>query len=184
MQAILALDTSVLQYLFSIRSSALAQILISVSNLGDTVTVIFLAIVLAFIFYIYKRRAEMAGLMTAVIGTASVTYVLKHLIQRTRPDALYQAYAETGYSFPSGHASASGALYGFLAFLAWRNLKPGINRTALATLAIAFALLISFSRLYLGVHYLSDVVAGFVVGIFFAWLGAIVTKRVRQFHSR
>ena len=175
-----SLDMSVLQSLYAARSDTFVQILMSVSTVGDTATVIVLAAVLAFIFYIYKRHAEMAGLVTAVIGTASVTYVLKHLVQRARPDALYQAYAETGYSFPSGHASASAALYGFLAFLAWRNLKPGINRTALATLAIAFALLISFSRLYLGVHYLSDVVAGSIVGMFFAWLGSKVTRTIRN----
>jgi len=149
-----AIDKSVLQSLYAARDLKLTFAFIGVTELGSIVTVLGLSVGVALILYLKKDFASIIGLAVAVGGAGITTYLLKHLIHRARPDVIYQAYIETGYSFPSGHATDSAALYGFLAFLILRIApekyrKPGALFCAFIILAVAF------SRLYLGVHYFS-----------------------------
>ena len=99
--------------------------------------------------------------------------MLKNLISRARPDLL--AYPATGFAFPSGHATRAVAFYGFLLFILWPRLTSMWKKIALIITALII-LGIGFSRLYLGVHYLSDVVAGYLIGAFFVWLGIKISR--------
>ena len=103
------------------------------------------------------------------------------MVHRARPGEAYQAYVETGYAFPSAHATLSAALYGSLIYLAVRMMPPGYIRTATVSGLALLIALIAFSRLYLGVHYLSDVHGGLILGGAFIYLGAAF---VRKFDRR
>ena len=99
--------------------------------------------------------------------------LVKEIVQRPRPDESIRLVTESGYSFPSGHSMVSMAFYGFLLWLVWRYEKdPVVKRICMWGYA-ALILLVGISRIYLGVHYASDVLAGFCVSV--AWLG-VYTK--------
>jgi undecaprenyl-diphosphatase len=144
----------------------------NVTRLGN---VPFLAVVVAVACAILWRKrwfADLELLLLAAVGAEILTVGLKLGFQRDRPFFADPLATESTYSFPSGHASVSLAVYGTIGYIAARHL--GSRRAQLAALAAsaALVLLIGFSRLYLGVHYLSDVIAGFSLGL--AWIALCV----------
>ena len=117
---------------------------------------------------LYRRRLLVeAALLPLVLGGAELlNLILKLSFHRTRPDVAFVQI--DSYSFPSGHAMISAAAYGALAYLAWPQLRTRRRRALLVAATALVVALIGFSRLYLGVHYLSDVLAGVAGGVF--WL--------------
>src|SRR4051794_11357652 len=112
-------------------------------------------------FYLKGRKISAALLAIATVGSVVLTTVLKDVFQRTRPKLFDSGYTASFYSFPSGHATVAVGFYGTLTLLvAWR--LRGFWRWAVATAGVILVLLIGFSRLYLGVHYPTDVLAGFL----------------------
>ncbi|NLI21773.1 MAG: phosphatase PAP2 family protein [Clostridiales bacterium] len=169
--ALRAFDLSVTGALAAGRTSAATALLSAVTALcaPGTLLIICLGLLVAL-------RQSHYGIPIAVNLMVSVwlNYALKSVFLRERPPEVFRAVREAGYSFPSGHAMAAGAFYGFLIVIVARSdLKKCVKR-ALITLLSAVIALICFSRVYLGVHYLSDVVAGLAVSIAyliaFAWL--------------
>jgi phosphatidylinositol-3-phosphatase len=123
----------------------------------------------------WRPLALLAG---AVAGAWVVQVAVKQLVERPRPPAALAVSHATGFAFPSGHATDAAAVYGMLAVLLARSGR-GAARVAAWAGAAALIALVGLSRLYLGVHWLSDVVAGAGLGI--AWLLAIFTAgRVGQ----
>lgn len=90
--------------------------------------------------------------------------ILKNIVQRPRPTE-FRMIDESGYSFPSGHSMASAAFYGFLIYLVYKKVKNKKLKITIITLLSLLIILIGISRIYLGVHYTSDVLAGFFVSI-------------------
>jgi undecaprenyl-diphosphatase len=105
-------------------------------------------------------------LVVAFFGAEVVNGVLKLAFHRPRPELAF-LHLET-YSFPSGHSTAVTAAFGALAFLLWPAMRSPRRRVALVAAAVCLIALVGFSRLYLGVHYLSDVLGGFALGA--TWL--------------
>ncbi len=99
--------------------------------------------------------------------------VLKFAIQRPRPDAALRLVDIGGFSFPSGHSMAAMAFFGLLAWLTWRYVDDPRRRAVLCALLCIMIVAVGFSRVYLGVHYASDVVGGFCASII--WL-VVYTK--------
>ncbi len=115
----------------------------------------------AYAFYYRGRRVSAALIVISTLGGTVLTTALKTVFQRTRPELFDSGYTASFYSFPSGHATVAVGFYGTLALLlAWR--LTGFRRWAVAVLDIVLVLLIGFSRLYLGVHYPTNVLAGFL----------------------
>jgi undecaprenyl-diphosphatase len=121
-----------------------------------------------FVLYLVLKNVKRAFEIAAIgIGGFLVNYFMKLSFHRTRPlhpliDPL------NNFSFPSGHATSAFIFYGLLAYLIWKTDIPKKYKYISATMLILFSLLIGFSRVYLRVHYPSDVAAGFCIG--FAWL--------------
>ena len=112
-------------------------------------------------FYRAGFKVSATLLLTSVAGGLVLTTVLKSVFQRTRPELFDSGYTASFYSFPSAHATVAVGFYGTLALLvAWR-LK-GFWRWTVVSVGIALVLLIGFSRLYLGVHYPTDIIAGYL----------------------
>jgi undecaprenyl-diphosphatase len=120
------------------------------------------------LFYLITRHWKRALEVAAIgLGGYLINYVMKLSFQRVRPpnpliDPLHN------FSFPSGHATSAFIFYGLLAYLVWKTDLSKPYRVCIGAVLILFSLLIGFSRIYLRVHYTSDVVAGFCIG--FAWL--------------
>lgn len=130
---------------------------------SPVVLAVMLLVIAAFAPGRMPGRCATANLILAV----ALNFVLKAIVQRPRPDG-FRLVAESGYSFPSGHSMVSMAFYGLVVWMVWRYEK---DRWLKIFLMIAFSLVIvmvGISRIYLGVHYASDVIAGFCVSI--VWL--------------
>ena len=138
--------------------------------LGSEVLAV-LMVVLMVVFGWKRRWGAVVGLLVTVVGAQMLNNVLKDWFHRTRPAPVEGLIPAQAFSFPSGHAMVAAAFYLFVGYLAWRLLQ-GRTRIVCASFLVLIALLIGLSRLYLGVHYLTDVVAGYIAGI--AWTDAVI----------
>ena len=133
---------------------------------GNTIKVLAFITVI-FLFFFLKQRSKILLFIVVLIGSHYVFRVLKALFHRARPD-LNRLIEIGGYSFPSGHATNAMTFYGSLAFLLWNHIPTRQGRTILIVFSASMIFLIGLSRIYLGVHYPSDVIAGYFAGGF--WL--------------
>jgi membrane-associated phospholipid phosphatase len=150
------------------------RISVAVSIVGSPVTMAGLALLVAAVLTYKRYWVTLAGWIAAFVGAGALNWVLKLIIHRQRPTGSEGFVYGQSFSFPSGHAMGSLIGYGMLAYLLI-SLWPTARRRPLAVVAYALVLtlLIGFSRLYLGVHYLSDVIAGYAAGSL--WLAVCVT---------
>jgi len=117
-------------------------------------------------FWLAKKKNwdKLVFLFSAVGGSALLNLVLKNIFQRSRPIFPQAFSVETGFGFPSGHTMISLAFYGVIAYIALTYIKSRSWKAFTVTGAVVISVLIGFSRLYLGVHYLTDVLAGWAAG--------------------
>lgn len=149
----------------NLRASWLTPIMETVSALATPAVMLVMLLVIA--AFAPGRRPGWCCTVNIVLVTA-LNAVLKLLVQRPRPDEAIRLVAETGFSFPSGHSMAAMAFFGLIVWLVWHYESDRRQRLLLCA---AFALVIAsvgFSRIYLGVHYASDVVGGFCASMI--WL--------------
>lgn len=120
-----------------------------------------------------RHFGEAAGFAAAILGGELLNALLKAIVQRPRPSAVTALIYAHGWSFPSGHAMMSATFYGMIAYLLVKRFPSWRVKVFFVTLACFMAFIIGFSRIYLQVHYLSDVLAGFTAGLF--WLTVCIT---------
>jgi membrane-associated phospholipid phosphatase len=144
----------------------------NVTRLGNVSTLAVVVVLAAAVLWRKGWLAELQLLVLAAVGAEIITTGLKLGFQRDRPFFSDPLATEQTYSFPSGHASVSLAVYGTLGFIAARHLANRRAQFIVLAAAAVLVLLIGFSRLYLGVHFLSDVIAGYSIGI--AWVALCV----------
>ena len=178
--AIVAGDLAFENMLLGVRTAFFLQVFNAITYLGNTYVV---AVVTAaagiFLFLSRHSRAYLVGLAVTVIGAGTVDYIMKLLIERARPGGLIPSTIETSYSFPSGHATFALALYGFFAYVLCRAYPK--HARSIVMLASVLILLVGFSRLYLGVHFPSDVLAGYLLGGLWLLIGIrIVRLRLKK----
>lgn len=174
------LDTRLADWLHDHASPGWTTFFEAVTFLGNVPTLAAVALVSAIALAVRRHGSELQLLLLAAVGTQILTLGLKLGFERERPFFPDPLATESSYSFPSGHASVSLAVYGTLGFILARHLDD--RHAQIASLAATAVLvgLIGFSRLYLGVHFLSDVVAGFSVGLAWVALCAVLLHlRVR-----
>lgn len=166
----IALDHGVLAFFEARRTPAATDAMRALSILGDARFILPLATIVAILLARRRQWAEAGIFVILVAGAALLNVELKHLFHRARPPgATYAAY---GYSFPSWHAMVSLCVYGYLAHLVLETEWPTPQRAAAAAGLALLVLAIGASRLYLGVHWATDVIAGYLVAL--AWLTASV----------
>lgn len=170
----------------ALRDSVTAPVLQTfavLTHLGDTATLTGLCVAVAIGLMALGRCWLMLGWVAAVAGSGMLNTALKQMVARVRPLGLNGLTLADGFSFPSGHSSGSLVAYGMLAYLALRLLPFRWHLSALL-LAMALAVTVGSSRIFLRVHFASDVVAGFASGA--AWLALCVTaiELVRWNHHR
>jgi membrane-associated phospholipid phosphatase len=176
---VIGLDRTVYTWLQQHRSALGDRLLVGVTELGDAKVALPVAAVALALFAMLGRWRDALFLAAALGGAVAFVAGLKRVIHRARPVDIYDGVAE--YSFPSGHAAMSIVLFGFLAFLLAVRAAPGWRRIIYSA-AIVLVLLIGFSRVYLGAHWLSDVLAGLAFGV--AWNAALAIAYLRQLPDR
>jgi membrane-associated phospholipid phosphatase len=153
-------------------SAPVVQTFAVLTHLGDTATLTGLCVGVAIALVALGRWWLMLGWVAAVAGNGMLNTALKKIFARVRPFELGGMTLEDGFSFPSGHSSGAVVAYGMLAYLALRLLPFRWHLPALM-LAMTLAFTVGSSRLFLRVHFASDVIAGFASGA--AWLALCVT---------
>jgi len=165
-EPLVRVDQGFYQMMQALRTPWADRFMVLVTEFGDSRVIGLLAAVVL-VWLLWRRNWRIAGYWAgAVVFGMSVAYAIKHLLQRPRPLVNFYDGIST-YAFPSGHATMSAVVYGFLAVLVARNL-PASRRWIAYGLATLLIGAISVSRIYLGAHWLSDVLGG--LGLGFAWV--------------
>ena len=145
-----------------------------ITNFGGA---IFLIIVTVVLFIAIKNRKIGASIFANLVIITALNQLIKAILQRPRPDK-FRIVETSGYSFPSGHSMVSMAFYGYLIYLIYKYVKNKyIKWTSIILLSILICL-IGISRIYLGVHYTSDVLGGFLISISYL---VIYTSTINKF---
>ena len=146
------------------RSESLTILWKAITSFSSVIAIVLLTLVF---FFLFSKRKEKMYFLGNVAGIVFLSQLLKFCFHRSRPLLAYQLVKESGYSFPSGHAMVSTAFYGYLLYCLWKSSAPKILKWLGSTLLPFLLLGIGFSRVYLGVHYATDVLAGFCLGVVF-----------------
>ena len=132
-----------------------------ITNLGGAIFIIILTVVL---FVLIKNKKIGISIISNLVIITAINQILKRIVQRPRPTE-YRIIEETGYSFPSGHSMVSMAFYGYLIYLIYKYVKNKYLKWISIILLSILICSIGISRIYLGVHYTSDVLGGFFISI-------------------
>ncbi len=132
-----------------------------ITNFGGATCLITITVLL---LIIVKNKKIGLLTLTNLVTITILNQILKFILRRPRPTE-FKIINETGYSFPSGHSMISMAFYGFLIYLIYKNIKNKYLKTTLIIILSLLIIAIGISRIYLGVHYVSDVIGGFLISI-------------------
>ena len=172
-------DRSVYEGLQGVRTGWIDDIMVTLTALGSAYVTVAVIVAVAVWLGVVRRWQTLAYWIGAVAFAEVLVWALKYGLERKRPDTHFALVDP--YSFPSGHAALSIVVYGFLAFLLGHG-KSGWKKTAFALPAVAIAALIAFSRLYLGAHWFSDVMASLGLGL--AWIGLLCIAYLHHVHEK
>ena len=162
---IMRLDTLAYElFVERLRSDALTPFMEAFTSLASVVV---LAVMAAVIAALAPGKAPGWCVAVNLVCVVLLNTVLKVIVQRPRPDG-FRLISETGYSFPSGHSMVSMAFFGLLIWMVWRYHRKDIMRIVWCVVFGLVIAMVGISRIYLGVHYASDVLAGFCVSL--VWL--------------
>ncbi len=162
-----AFDDTVMHWVADHQVHWLRVAMINVTELGTGVVVMMVVIVAALFLWLTKHKHSAALLLVVASVGLILNGMLKDVFHRTRPNIFPWGTEVFSSSFPSGHAMSAAIVYGTIAYLAGRLQRTHWARMVTTTIAVALVLLIAVSRIYLGVHYPSDTLAGMTIG--FAW---------------
>jgi undecaprenyl-diphosphatase len=173
-----SIDLAVQSYLIGIRTPQGVQFMYLLTKIFDVFPLALIILCLA--VFIYKKRGLLySGLFVLSIAVADgIAWVLKHLTNIDRPiDAII---LKSDGSFPSGHATATTVFFGMLMFIFADRLE-GYKKKIFNTFSVLMVIIVAFSRLYLGVHWLSDVLAGIALGILVIYISVKIFKKYDNF---
>lgn len=168
-EAFSAFDNAVYDLISFHIADGMTRFMKFISFCGSEWTIATLAAAFPAVALIFKKRKLYRWSLAVIVNIASgalLNQILKHLFVRARPDLL-QLVEISGYSFPSGHSMNSLIFYGFFIYIILKGIKHR-GKYAIAGAVGLLVFLIGISRIYLGVHYASDVLAGFLIGL--GWL--------------
>jgi undecaprenyl-diphosphatase len=165
---LVTLDRSVFQLLQAIHNPLADNALVALTELGDLVVIIAVVAVATISLALLGRWRASIYLLLSALGSAVFVHGMKLILHRARPLHPYDGLSE--FSFPSGHATSSMVVYGFLAIILARHAVPWLRKILIAG-TLSLVSVIAFSRLYVGAHWLSDALAGIAFGT--AWIAVL-----------
>jgi undecaprenyl-diphosphatase len=177
-------DERVLQWFAQHRTPALTEIMLEITSLGNGTVLIMLVGIVSVFLWLTNHRWSVYLLLVGVLGGQVLSSLLKNAFDRDRPSVIEWVGQASSPSFPSGHAMGAFIAYGAVAYMVTRLQPTAATRRFTWLVAALLIGGIGISRMYLGVHYPSDVIAGFIGGL--AWLGFVAASMtaVRFFAPR
>jgi undecaprenyl-diphosphatase len=162
-----AMDNAILLAVAKTRTPWLTIAAIDVTALGSITLVVLFSVFTLVVLLVLRDRLGAFQLLAASAGAGILTIVTKDIIERTRPEQAQQLIAVSGFSYPSGHSLSTSALYITIAIIACQYVQHSGARAAIFLAVAVVLVMIGASRVYLGVHYATDVVSGISLGA--AW---------------
>ena len=181
-QPVQQLDQGVHDWCVTHRSPAANVFFLTITQLGSPVALSIAAILTAFLSWRRRRRMTAAFILFATATTWTIDVLLKHHYARARPLITQALAGAHGYSFPSGHALGSSCIVGMFAYLIVRSDRRMRTKVLSCLAALTFVTLVCWSRIYLGVHWVTDVLAGVALGV--AWLCTLIGAREALMFAR
>jgi membrane-associated phospholipid phosphatase len=170
----IAFDNTILLWIYSHATPFYNRVFLIITTIGNLSVIVPITLLIVG-GLLYKEQSKKAFIVfTSVAGAICANIILKLLFQRERPDLWHSIITETTYSFPSGHALISTALILSIVAITWRTRA----RWPVLVVGSIFIALIGISRLYLGVHYPSDVIAGWSIGIVWVFIVCVVARKI------
>ena len=172
------IDREVYEFIYASESFITTALMLGFTQLGEVLSMIVMSLILISILMLYKLKIHTLFVLISMIASSILIPVLKNSFDRERPSML-RLIEISGFSFPSGHAMGSTIFFGSLGtIIKHTDLN---NKALLMTVCATFILMISSSRVYLGVHYPTDVLAGVVIGLaVVVGTSALLHKKLRK----
>jgi undecaprenyl-diphosphatase len=171
-------DVSVNVWAASIQSSHFILLAKVIAVLFDTPGLVLFSLVMATFLFIKNYRPQSLFLLILMGGDALIISIMKTLIQSPRP--LNEVAFASGFSYPSGHTAGIIVFSGALAFFAWQRWKTTVAHVSIGAGAVAVSGVVGFSRIYLNVHWFSDVLGGAMLGVFWLSLAVLTFKLLKD----
>lgn len=177
-------DFRVFDFLQRHVSDANTDVMLFFTFLGTHIFLIPANFALIFFFlFIRKHKWYSIRIPAIALSSLALMFILKNLFGRQRPDIPLLREVQ-GLSFPSGHALMSVTFYGLLIYIIWETVKRPWLKIMLVTLLLLLIFIIGFSRIYLRVHYVSDVIAGFATGFLWLIFSLWILRRIEKYSNR
>lgn len=174
-----SIDRGLFAILKEYRTPRLTEAVLNISALGSGIVLSIFVSTLCLLFLSVGQKHFALQLVIAALGSAILTWVLKSHFERVRPSLIEHLTFADGYSYPSGHSLSSASVYFTLAIILNNISLARSSKLILISMLLLIILAIGFSRIYLGVHYFSDITAGILLGIAWASLvGALDFSRI------
>lgn len=168
-------DKKIISYIHDIVTPKMKELMVFISFLGSAKFYIPVYILILFYFFKNKYYINSIALVNGVLGSAIINFLVKGYYIRIRPEKYFQIQ-ETGFSFPSGHSMVAISSYFILTYLLFRKKPWDVKKTMAWVITGVLVLLIGFSRIYLGVHWPTDVIAGLSLGFIWVYINIIIVE--------
>jgi undecaprenyl-diphosphatase len=174
-------DQPVLAFAVAHRTAALTIFFSAITSIGSGVG-LFLVAATVTALVVWRRRSAWPAILVlvTVVGSALINNAVKDVVRRDRPPAVYWLAHPGGFAYPSGHSMNALTAYAVLAFLGCQAVRSFRVRALIGTVAVGLVLAIGASRIYLGVHWFTDVIGGFLAGLVWTALVLAVTTLLRK----
>ncbi|MFA4817891.1 MAG: phosphatase PAP2 family protein [Parcubacteria group bacterium] len=169
MSFFLNIDSHVENFFLSIRGQGGVDFFSAVTWLGEWKILIFVVVLIAVIFWLKNKKEYILPFLITVGGAGISGQIFKIIFERVRP--IGDLKTGDPFSFPSGHALIAVAFYGFLVYYFWQTSKDQVQKYFFLIMGLILILLIGASRLYLDMHYFSDVIGGYILGAIWLAIG-------------
>jgi len=172
-------DQAVRGFVHGFASPGVTRVMTALTEIGNIGTVVIATLLGCLLLWIYGRRKGAVLLSVTVAGATVLMFLLKLLFHRQRPSPYFGIATPRDFSFPSGHALVAFCFWGVLAVIVSTEQRRLASRIAMWVLAVAMVLGIGLSRIYLGVHYPSDVLGGYLAAVVWVTGVGVVYRRFR-----
>jgi undecaprenyl-diphosphatase len=166
-------DVQIANWFHAHATPAITRLMLFITTWNSVAGVLMMTAVTGVVLWRREQRHWLLALVATVPGGDAVNVLMKVSFARARPSFINPIVTLDTFSFPSGHAASAALFYGFLACLLMRHALPIRQRAMIVGAAVLMVVLVGFSRIYLGAHYLTDVLAGAAEGL--AWLTICIT---------
>jgi len=171
--SLLVFDKNVISFIESIRTPLLNKIMAFITYMGNSIAIVISFLIVVILLIILKKFRYLYSLLISMSSSVVFVLLIKNIIGRQRPPVENALIVLKDFSFPSGHSYMAVAFYGLIIYFIFDMFKNNNTKYFILLAGIIFILSLGFSRLYLGVHWPSDVFAGFAAAI--ALIAAIIT---------